>query len=994
MAFRSSSSLAGASGTSAAIPVPAGAAVGDIAVVGIYKENAAAVTAPAGFTQKSALTTSATTQGALHVFWKRLTAADTGSYSFTWTGSAWRAGACVLLSGRAAAGDPFDGTPGTAESTAAVTTLQVSTSPAAAGGDAVGFWTNFQGGNSYTAPASYTERVDIDVIGAFTRDAVAAGTTGNVSATSNVSGFQRAFLGVVAQAASTVPVTATRATTWNVASSLTSVTATRATSWQVIGRITATRSTTWNVAGLFNFPASVSGRKILDDAGHPWYMVCDHQWNLFCWGGCRDELGVGTTTPLGVFQGYAATQAANGFNAVLILAINSNQNGEVGPFQDGRLWDGVPVWTGGGITASDIGNMNAAYWDRLEDLVGAMAAEGITVVLNVLSAYSIAAGTALEALNATNAATYGTALGNRFKTYPNIIWQIGVDYFGDDDASLDELVNAAQAAGDTHLWTIEYYAESGSRVEAAGASGTFGSDPDINFDDVYTYNASYVEVERSYAYTTGGTRPTVYVNGYYDQGSAGGGTADYQDVADHLGWAITSGSKGHFYGSESTWQWGTGAYAALSTLSFPNGPLGATAAWFTALAGWSDLVPDFDSTLITSARGTKLAAITPSGGSGTPYGTGNDYLTGGVTTDGSLAVLYTPTARTITVNAAELAASYTAEWRDPYSGAATAAASNATSYATPGTNSAGLSNWYLVIQAATTTPVAATRTTSWDTLAPVGATRATSWDARVVVTATRATSWDATAALTASRSTTWDTRVVVAATRATSWVARAAVTASRATSWDVLAGTTSTRSTSWTARAAVTATRATTWNVDGTLATVTASRSTTWDVAAQVVAGRATSWDVHTTATGTRTTTWDTLTAAAATRVTTWDTTASVTATRATSWAVGQTGSVTATRATVWDTRALVAGTAAASWDVLARLAAAATRPTTWDVLTSTSRSRSTTWRALRLVAATRPTSWATESELVLVTPPERTLVVPAESRVLHVPPETRTLEA
>jgi hypothetical protein len=213
MAFRSSSSLAGASGATAVINVPASAANLDIAVVGIYKENTAAITGIApGFTQKVALSTSATARGSLYVFWKRLSAADTGTYTFSWTGSVFRAAAAGLWSGRTTTGDPFDGTVGTAENTVIGTTLNVSTSPAAALGDAVGFWTDFSGGNAWAPGASYTERIDIDVITLDTRDAVASGSTGNVSSTATISGFMKAFLGVLAPASggAAVKVPATR----------------------------------------------------------------------------------------------------------------------------------------------------------------------------------------------------------------------------------------------------------------------------------------------------------------------------------------------------------------------------------------------------------------------------------------------------------------------------------------------------------------------------------------------------------------------------------------------------------------------------------------------------------------------------------------------------------------------------------------------------------------------------------------------------------------
>lgn len=204
MAYVNSSSLAGGSAATANVPVPSGTASGQIAEVGIYKENNAAITTvPSGFTLKTTLNTSASARGSLYVFWKRLTGADSGTWNFAWTGSTFRAAAAALHSGRVASGDPFDGTVGTAESTTSVATLNASTSPAAAAGDAVGFWTDFSGGNAWTQPTNYTERIDVDVITLDTRDNVAAGTTGNVSATANVSGFMKAFLGVLAAASTT-----------------------------------------------------------------------------------------------------------------------------------------------------------------------------------------------------------------------------------------------------------------------------------------------------------------------------------------------------------------------------------------------------------------------------------------------------------------------------------------------------------------------------------------------------------------------------------------------------------------------------------------------------------------------------------------------------------------------------------------------------------------------------------------------------------------------
>lgn len=211
MAFVNFAALAGASAANAAVPVPAGGANLHIAIVGLYLESTATITTvPAGFTNKVNLATSAGSRGRLAVYWKRLTGADSGTYTFAWTGSTFRSGISGLWSGRVTSGDPFDGTVGTAESVAAVTTLNVSTSPALAGGDAVGFWSDFSTAGGFTQPTGYTERGDTAAMTMDTRDNIAAGSTGNVTATQTTSDFMKAFLGVLAPAGASIKVPSTR----------------------------------------------------------------------------------------------------------------------------------------------------------------------------------------------------------------------------------------------------------------------------------------------------------------------------------------------------------------------------------------------------------------------------------------------------------------------------------------------------------------------------------------------------------------------------------------------------------------------------------------------------------------------------------------------------------------------------------------------------------------------------------------------------------------
>jgi hypothetical protein len=200
VALRSTSLLAGAFATSVAIPVPAGAAVGDIAVVGVYLENADTITPPSGFTFKDEGAASPTTRGRLAVYWKRLTAADSGNYTFSWTNNTFASGVAALFSGRVATGDPFDVAPTVGQTSVTSTVCPISNSPVSDGCDAVWMSSNFAGGATWTPPTNYTEQRDNDTSYLATRDNISSGSTGSITATTNTSGFLKSFLGALTPA--------------------------------------------------------------------------------------------------------------------------------------------------------------------------------------------------------------------------------------------------------------------------------------------------------------------------------------------------------------------------------------------------------------------------------------------------------------------------------------------------------------------------------------------------------------------------------------------------------------------------------------------------------------------------------------------------------------------------------------------------------------------------------------------------------------------------
>jgi hypothetical protein len=461
------------------------------------------------------------------------------------------------------------------------------------------------------------------------------------------------------------------------------------------------------------FLASVAGTGqalyFADQNASPYLLRWDTVWALIVNAGNSG----GITTWQTDMAGYCAARAGEGFNGFLVTATANAASG-VGNFNNGNTWDGVAPFTSPGV-------LNNTFWNRVDYLLDQAASYGMTVCLNAIFTYSIFnSGAPLNGWTNTQFGNYGTAVGARYATRPNLVWQVGDDYGGSwvggqiYDAAFDAFLTGLRGAGANQMISVENESEGSSRYSASAgqASFTWGI-ANASFNWCYSYNTSYNAVEDAYteaAANSVASKCNVKMDGWYDNQWGGQTRTESVELYGRkwIWWVLSSGSRGAMYGNGDLFGWPTAALTSGLVSATPGAQYMTTAAlktaWdtFASFPGWNLLVPDTSSALVTAGRGTRSTEFGAGAGSASTalYLGGNTYVTASITPSGSLAVIYIPAATTITVNGALMAAGYAASWVDPASGAVTSATIGATYNSTSkGANSAGDHDWLLVLQA-------------------------------------------------------------------------------------------------------------------------------------------------------------------------------------------------------------------------------------------------------------------------------------------------------
>ena len=482
------------------------------------------------------------------------------------------------------------------------------------------------------------------------------------------------------------------------------------------------------------FPLSISSdnRYLRKVDGTPFLIKADTTWSLF--------VDIPLTGTRGI-DAFLTTITGQGFNAVsgnviehhyTVVKPPKNQNSDL-PFTktlNGSTYTGSPNGTTssngtqGQFASDNYSNINTqapdptfinnVYWQACETILNSCLSHNVAVFvwpfylgfhagdegwMQELVAWDAVTGaggfTGFSFANASKskAWNYGAWLADRWKAYPHIIWVAGGDY-GSGSQTLDTQQKAAvesvisgmkSVAGQQSVFWTAHWDRDSISTDTALTSVTF----DING----SYCAEAVAERTRAAYAHSPVSPACLIEWFYEN-DLFGGSAPYRK---YMYWGYLGGIAGGFFGNEQIWRFDDGTPGTdFLTLETTQATLDAVRMFaFWDARPWHRLKP--------SGLGGMGTLVTAGGGTASPQST--DYVAAAATPEGDLLLAYVPPAHTgsVTIDMTKLGASVTARWWDPTNATFTAIGTFANTgthaFTTPGNNSAGDTDWLLVLEA-------------------------------------------------------------------------------------------------------------------------------------------------------------------------------------------------------------------------------------------------------------------------------------------------------
>jgi hypothetical protein len=341
---------------------------------------------------------------------------------------------------------------------------------------------------------------------------------------------------------------------------------------------------------------------------------------------------------------YFSDRATRAFNAVIVNAIEALFTAD-----PPRTVDGLEPF----LRSGDLASPNAAYWERVDGVIDAAARHGVYVLLSPLylgyahPQYPSFGFTgreegwheAVAAAGPEGCRAYGRFLGARYRDRGNLVWVIGGDRNpGDLRPSMRAFVAGILEEDDRHLVTAHVHPDASPVEEYEG-------DRWLTLNQTYTYRIVHRKLLDDYQREP--VRPFILFESTYE----GEHDASGLQIRRQAWWALTCGASGQFFGNFPIWMMAPGW---ASVLDSPGARAMTHLASFVEAVPWWEMAPDTEGRLVVAGRGEA---------------NGLDRATALLAPDGSRAIVYVPTPRTLSINLEALTGWVTMlRWFDPVTG--------------------------------------------------------------------------------------------------------------------------------------------------------------------------------------------------------------------------------------------------------------------------------------------------------------------------------------
>lgn len=386
-----------------------------------------------------------------------------------------------------------------------------------------------------------------------------------------------------------------------------------------------------------NFPLklSIDGSYLVDQSNRPFFINGDSAWSLIVQLSQTDA------------NTYLSDRAQKGFNLVLVNLI------------DHQFATNAPANLAGQTPFTTLGNFNTpneAYFAHADWVINKAAEKGIAVLLAPLYLGFGCGGegwcSEVKASSLATMRNYGRYVGNRFKSFSNIIWAIG----GDTDpiangvaSQVREFVAGIQEVDSIHLFTAH-----NGRGQAA--MDVWPNESWLDLNNIYTDSIPYPKALEEF--NRSGAKPFFLIEAYYENEH----DSTPLSLRQQAYWTVLSGGiLGHIFGNCPTWDFNapsaSGFCPPVSWQSQMNSP-GSTALAYVgrlfASRPFYNLVPDQGHSVLIAG-----------------FQSGISYAATARINDGSSVIAYIPTNRSVTIDLTQVAGtSARAWWFNPRTAAA------------------------------------------------------------------------------------------------------------------------------------------------------------------------------------------------------------------------------------------------------------------------------------------------------------------------------------